>query len=379
MDKKEFVFEEVDLQEKSKIRVGVIDKPFRAEHNQSIQIWLSVLLVLIIIMIIVGGLTRLTDSGLSITEWKPITGVFPPISTEMWELAFSKYKQIPEYRFQNIEMTLQDFKVIYYWEWGHRQLGRVIGLVWLLGFLWFFSRSIFSKSLQNKSLAIGILLIVQGTIGWWMVSSGLSGRVLDVFSYRLGIHLTLAFIILGFIFWNILRLSVQDSHLIHSKRNSDKKLKTFISGILHLTFLQIFLGALVAGTDAGSTYTDWPLMAGEIFPSLAFELSPTWSNFFESQALVQFNHRIIGYLLFVASFVLWIKSRKSGNISLKYSCNLVSTAIIFQMILGITTLLYAAPWYLAILHQFGAIITLLVILNCRFKIMYPFNQSVKAT
>ncbi|MDA1238160.1 MAG: COX15/CtaA family protein [Proteobacteria bacterium] len=379
MDKKEFVFEEVDLQEKKRIRAGVIDKPFRVEHNRSIRTWLVGLLVLIVIMIIVGGLTRLTDSGLSITEWKPITGVLPPISTEMWELAFSKYQKIPEYTFQNIEMTLSDFKVIYYWEWGHRQLGRLIGLVWLLGFIWFFSRNIFSKSLQNKSLAIGILLIVQGTIGWWMVSSGLSGRVLDVFSYRLGIHLTLAFIILGFIYWNILRLAVLDSHLIHSKRNSDKKLKTFISGILHLTFLQIFLGALVAGTDAGSTYTDWPLMAGEIFPSLAFELYPTWSNFFESQALVQFNHRIIGYLLVVASFLLWIKSRKSGNISLKYSCNLVSTAIIFQMILGITTLLYAAPWYLAILHQFGAIVTLLVILHCRFKIMYPFNQSVRTT
>ena len=301
MSEKRAIFQEVSDNEKpiASNSVGIIEKNSNEKIKNTIQLWLKTLFVLIVLIILVGGLTRLTDSGLSITEWKPITGALPPFSAESWAAEFSKYQQIPEYKLQNEGMSLSEFKFIYWWEWGHRQLGRVIGLVWFFGFISLLSFGKIQKPWRLRLLLIGVLIGVQGTVGWWMVSSGLTGTMLDVASYRLATHLGLAFIILGYISWFILLLGRSETFILQARRNAEPKFVFFSTGLLHLTFLQILIGALVAGIDAGRSYTDWPLMAGQFFPPDLFYLDPWWRNFFEDPGLVQFVHRISGYILFI--------------------------------------------------------------------------------
>ena len=281
MSKKRAIFQEFSDNEKPFVSdsVGIIEKSSNDIARSTAQIWLKALFLLIVLIILVGGLTRLTDSGLSITEWKPITGALPPLSAESWASEFGKYKQIPEYKLQNEGMSLNEFKFIYWWEWGHRQLGRIIGLVWFLGFVSLMAFGKVQKSWRFRLLLIGVLIGVQGTVGWWMVSSGLTGTVLDVASYRLATHLGLAFIILGYITWFVLLLGRSESYLLQARRNAEPKFTFLATGLLYLTFLQILFGALVAGIDAGRSYTDWPLMAGQIFPPDLFYLSPWWRNF----------------------------------------------------------------------------------------------------
>lgn len=283
--KKGFVFEEVGPDEKAGsdnlrvIKPGILNRSKNNKLNKMIFFYLILLLTLVFLMILLGGLTRLTDSGLSITEWKPLTGIFPPLNNTSWVNEFLKYSETSEFKLQNINMSLEEFKVIYYWEWAHRQLGRLIGLVWFLGFSLFLVWHKVSSSWRTRFLILGVLIGLQGFLGWWMVSSGLKNMMVDVASYRLAVHLTTAFSIFGLIFWYTLKSSRTDADLIQSQRHSNKKLKSLISGLLYLLYIQIFLGGLVAGIDAGTTYTDWPLMGGEIFPSLAFEFSPIWINF----------------------------------------------------------------------------------------------------
>jgi len=373
MSKKRAIFQEFSDNEKPFVSdsVGIIEKSSNDIARSTAQIWLKALFLLIVLIILVGGLTRLTDSGLSITEWKPITGALPPLSAESWASEFSKYKQIPEYKLQNEGMNLNEFKFIYWWEWGHRQLGRIIGLVWFLGFVSLVAFGKVQKSWRFRLLLIGVLIGVQGTVGWWMVSSGLTGTVLDVASYRLATHLGLAFIILGYITWFVLLLGRSESFLLQARRNAEPKFTFLATGLLYLTFLQILFGALVAGIDAGRSYTDWPLMAGQIFPPDLFYLNPWWRNFFEDPGLVQFVHRVSGYVLFVFCIYSWFSVRKSGNKSLKFGFNLIFAIAFFQMLLGIITVLYAAPWEFAIIHQFGAILLWVSVLRTRFITKYP--------
>ena len=373
MTKKRAIFEEVSgsKQEKTVSAVGLIERNSQENNRGAIQIWLKILFSLVVVMILVGGLTRLTDSGLSITEWRPITGALPPLSSENWLLEFEKYKQIPEYELQNKGMSLSEFKFIYWWEWGHRQLGRVIGLVWLIGFITFFALRKIPNGWTGSLLFVGILGGLQGAVGWWMVSSGLTGTMLDVASYRLATHLGLAFVILGYLTWFILLLGRSEKILLQSRRNMDPKFVSLSTGLLHLTFLQILVGALVAGIDAGTNYVDWPLMAGGFLPPDPFELSPWWRNFFEDDGLVQFMHRMIGYTLFLFCLFAWRGSRSSGNLTLKFSFNLILAIAFFQMVLGIATVMYAAPWEIAIIHQFGAILLWIFVIRARFVTKYP--------
>jgi len=377
MVKKNFVFEEVDAVSNQKEKAGIISRSGKGNNKSVLLLWLYSLLFLVILMIIIGGLTRLTDSGLSITEWKPVSGALLPLTENAWQQEFLKYQEIPEYKIQNLGMSLTEFKVIYYWEWGHRQLGRIIGLVWFLGFSALILSQKITFSWVKRALVIGILIGFQGFLGWWMVLSGLEGTMLDVASYRLGIHLTTAFIILGLIFWYILRLHRAEVNLVQSQRYANSSFIKTATIVLLLLYLQIFLGALVAGIDAGKTYTDWPLMAGEFFPTLAFELKPFWRNFFESEALVQFNHRLSGYILIVVVIYSWFKFRSSGNQKLRIYFNCVLGAVLGQVALGIITVLYAAEWYIAILHQFSAIILVGIVLLAKFETNYPGIQLAK--
>ena len=379
MSFKRSIFEEVGAKfpEAGTSAVGSIDSGQNVGFRGPIRLWLIVLFGLVTCMIAVGGLTRLTDSGLSITEWHPITGAIPPMSMVAWDAEFEKYKQIPEYQLQNLGMSLSEFKVIYWWEWGHRQLGRVIGLVWVLGFFAFILRRAIPVGWTGRLLFVGVLGGIQGAIGWWMVASGLSGEMLDVASYRLAAHLGIAFVILGFLTWFILLLGRTENDLLLQNRARDERLFSISTGLLHLAFLQILLGALVAGIDAGRNYTDWPLMAGEFFPPEPFSATPLWRNFFEDDGLVQFMHRIAGYVLLVFGIWVWRKSKSSGNDKLKFAFNAVMAVMVVQVVLGVITVLYAAPWNLAILHQLGAVLLWVLILRARFLSGYPPQQQVK--
>jgi len=381
--KKGFVFEEISPEEKASsdngqvIKPGILSRSKNNKLNKMIFFYLISLLTLVFLMILLGGLTRLTDSGLSITEWKPLTGVIPPLNVTSWLNEFLKYSETSEFKLQNINMSLEEFKVIYYWEWAHRQLGRLIGLVWFLGFFLFLVWYKISASWRTRFLILGVLIGVQGFLGWWMVSSGLENMMVDVASYRLAVHLTTAFTIFGLIFWYTLKSSRTEADLIQSQRYSNKNLMILISGLLYLLYIQIFLGGLVAGIDAGTSYTDWPLMGGEVFPSLAFEFQPIWINFLESEALVQFNHRIVGYIIAILTFYIWLKSRYLGNKKLRVFYTLTLIAIFLQILLGIITVRYASPWQLAIVHQFGAIVLISIVLKSRFETMFPSFQSVR--
>ena len=328
-------------------------------------------------MIVVGGLTRLTDSGLSITEWKPLTGALPPLSLEMWQLEFDKYKTIPEFKIQNKAMTLSDFKTIYWWEWGHRQLGRIVGVVWLIGFIWLALGKKITHLWIARSLIIGGLGGLQGAIGWWMVSSGLSGRMVDVASYRLAVHLGLAFLILTLITWYLFQSNISDQEKIRSRRERDKSLAPLVNILLGLVFLQIIVGALVAGIDAGRGYTDWPLMNGEFLPSESFDYQPFLINFTENPALVQFNHRVIGYLTVFYTIFVWWRCRSSSFSATVKRANLVFLMIFVQMMMGIATVIYAAPLGWAIVHQFGAILIVLLVQSLRSQVYFPTRQSFK--
>ncbi|WP_299768174.1 heme A synthase [uncultured Tateyamaria sp.] len=380
MAKNRSIFEEVGTTEKQVVETGVIDKG-RGGARGAIRVWLMILFALVVVMIAVGGLTRLTDSGLSITEWRPFTGAIPPLNEADWQAEFALYQQIDEFRIQNQWMTLADFKVIYWWEWGHRQLGRVIGLVWAIGFFWFLIRRQIPTGWTPRLLGLGVLGGLQGAIGWWMVASGVTQGegMVDVASYRLATHLGLAFVILGFISWYTYLLGRSERDLMQARRSKEAKLFSMSTGLMHFAFLQILIGALVAGIDAGRSYTDWPLMGGQVFPASAFVFEPFWRNFFESPGLVQFIHRVTGYLLFAFAVVVWLRGRRSAHENTRFAFNAVFAAMSLQIVLGIATVLYGAPWQVAILHQFLAVVLWALILRARFLSAYPIATSIRGT
>lgn len=379
MSKPRSIFEEVtgdQSREPAKPQPGLIDRA-NGGARRAIRAWLVVLFALVALIIVVGGLTRLTDSGLSITEWKPVTGALPPLNAGTWAAEFEKYQAIPEYQLQNIGMSLSEFKAIYWWEWGHRQLGRVIGLVWAVGFVFFWATKRIPTGWTGRLAGIGVLGGLQGAIGWWMVSSGLSGGRLDVASYRLAVHLGLGFVILGLITWFVLQLSRREADLMQARRSREARLFGMSTGLMHFALLQILLGALVAGIDAGRGFTDWPLMAGQLFPPDAFDLSPWWRNFFEDDGLVQFMHRISGYLLAVFAVVVWRRSRASGNTATRRAFNWMLWMLLVQIGLGIASVMYSSPWHIAIIHQLGAVLFWVLVIHGRFLAQYPASQSVR--
>lgn len=378
---KRSIFEDVSgdqPQERPQAQPGGIDRARRGARG-AIRAWLSVLFALVVAMIVVGGLTRLTDSGLSITEWRPVTGAIPPLSEADWQAEFEKYKQIDQWRIQNQWMQLEDFKVIYWWEWGHRQLGRIIGLIWAVGFLGFAVARQIPVGWAGKLLLPGLLGGLQGGIGWWMVASGVTQGegMTAVASYRLATHLGLAFVILGVISWYMFQLGREERDLMQARRAKESKLFSLSTGLLHFSFLQIILGALVAGIDAGRSYTDWPLMGGQIIPPDPFMIEPLWKNFFENPGLVQFIHRVSGYLLLAFGVVVWLRGRNSAHPRTQFAFNAVFAALLLQMVLGIVTVLYAAPWQIAILHQLMAVCLWVLILRARFLSAYPIATSIK--
>jgi cytochrome c oxidase assembly protein subunit 15 len=349
-----------------------------------VRLWLIALFLLVATMIAVGGMTRLTDSGLSITEWRPVTGAIPPLSEAAWVAEFEKYRQIPQYELVNKGMSLDAFKVIYWWEWGHRQLGRVIGLVWALGFLGFALARQVPPGWSRRLWLLGALGGLQGAIGWWMVSSGLTGEMVAVASYRLAVHLGLAFVILGFLAWYVFLLGRSEAELMTARRGREAKLFGLSTGLMHFAFLQIVLGALVAGIDAGRAFPTWPLMNGQFFPADAFYVPdgqggalPVWHAFFENAGLVQFIHRMSGYLLFAFGVVVWLRGRRSAYQATQSAFHAVMAMLVVQMALGIATVLTVAHVHVAITHQIGAVILWVLILRARHLAQYPVAGSIR--
>ena len=347
--------------------------PDRRRHR--VAMWQFAVAGLVVLMIVIGGLTRLTDSGLSITEWNLVTGVLPPLSPDGWVSEFAKYQKIPEFIEMNYDMGMAEFKRIYWWEWGHRFLGRIIGLAYLIPFALFLVRGAIPAGWVGRLFVPGLLILVQGAVGWWMVSSGLTERV-DVAPYRLAVHLGLAFVILALLAWNGLRLSRPEHESLAARRQRFGGMVGAISGIGALAFLQILAGALVAGHDAGRGYIDWPLMNGAFLPPEATEMTPFWKNIFENPALVQFDHRMIGYLLFAAVIWLWLRSRRTGHARLKRWHDWVLVATVGQMIWGILTVMNGAPLAYAIIHQIGAIILIVLLVRARYEAAYPTEQKI---
>jgi cytochrome c oxidase assembly protein subunit 15 len=300
---------------------------------------------IIAIMIVVGGLTRLTDSGLSITEWQLFSGILPPLNNNDWIMYFNLYKKIPEYELQNYNMTLSEFKIIFWWEWGHRFLGRVIGISFLIPLIYFSFKIKFYKLLNLY--IIFFLICFQGFVGWYMVSSGLVDRV-DVSHFRLSVHLLIAFLILSLIFWNYLKTKVIN--------NNKKRINVFLPLIfLILVFIQIVVGAFVSGMDAGKIYNSWPLMGNTYFPNDndfkdLFKLSA-----FSDPSLVQFMHRNLAYLIMFFYFFIFYKIYKNKIYELYKSINILGIFIILQIILGIYTVIYGAQLYIAAMHQLSSI------------------------
>lgn len=356
--------------------IGMIDARPRGARR-AIRAWLAVLFVLVLAMIVVGGATRLTGSGLSITEWKPVTGAIPPMNAADWQSEFDLYRQIPQYQELNRGMSLSEFQYIYWWEWGHRLLGRVVGLVWALGFVFFWATSRIPTGWTPRLLSLGALGGLQGAIGWWMVSSGLNEGMLRVASYRLATHLGIAFLILGLITWYVLQLSRSEAELMRARRAGEAKLFRMSTGLMHLTFVQILLGALVAGIDAGRTYTGWPTMGGEWIPAAIWDGTLGWRNFFENPALVQFIHRMTGYLLAIFAVVVWLRARRSPHPVTRGAFSVMIAAMAAQIGLGILNVIHASPLHLALTHQFGAVVLFAMILRARHHARYPFETSIR--
>ena len=313
--------------------------------NNQLSIWLILMFFFVSIMIIVGGLTRLTDSGLSITKWQLFTGFLPPLNETDWLVYFNLYKEIPEFKLQNFDMTIQEFKVIFWWEWVHRFLGRLVGISFLVPLIYFSFKLKISK-LINLYL-IFVLICFQGFIGWYMVSSGLVERT-DVSHFRLSLHLFIAFLILSLIFWNYLIINVKKS--FSTKLNSSL---TFI--FLILIFAQIIIGAFVSGMDAGKIYNTWPFMGNTYFPNdnnfdNLFKLSA-----FSDPSLVQFIHRNLAYLICFFYLLIFYEIYKNKIYSLYRSVNFLGLLIILQVILGILTIIFGAEIYIASMHQISSI------------------------
>jgi cytochrome c oxidase assembly protein subunit 15 len=325
-------------------------------RRRIVRIWLLAVAALMVVTLIVGGATRLTESGLSIVEWKPVTGVLPPLDTAGWQAEFDKYKTIPQYRARNPEMTLDQFKTIYWWEWSHRMLARLTGAAYLLPFLAFLWHGWIEPPLRTRLWAIFGLGAALGAVGWWMVVSGLTGRV-SVAPYRLGLHLTLACAIYAAILWTAQQLRRREPQRVPAR------IRATAIVLLVLVLVQIYLGALVAGLRAGLVSDTWPLIDGRLVPDAErlWFFVPLWRNFFENALTVQFDHRMAAYLLLLAALlhVGDVARTVRGGPALAGAL-MLAAAVIVQAVSGILTVIYRVPLALALAHQAMAIAVLTV-------------------
>lgn len=337
--------------------LNITDTAQPNHHARLIGIWLLGICSMVFAMVVLGGFTRLTESGLSMTGWRPVTGWLPPLSVEQWQAHFDAYRNSPEYQKINAGMRLSEYKEIFWLEYLHRLWGRIIGIAFVVPFLFFLIKGWVSRPL---GIRLGFLLVLgalQGVIGWWMVKSGLVDRP-DVSQYRLATHLLMAFLIIGFALW--LALDLLKSVQVATPA-SVRFLSTFVVG---LVFVTVFSGALVAGLNAGMIYNTFPLMQGQIFPPEGFALSPWHANFFEDLATVQFQHRLLAICSVILAFALWVKARQLPQ-NIRTRANMLLGLVFLQVSMGISTLILVVPIGLAAAHQAGAVLLLVAALWLR--------------
>ena len=320
--------------------------------DRSVGLWLFVIAGLIGLMVVIGGLTRLTGSGLSITEWQPVTGVIPPLSDAGWQAEFAKYQGTPQYELINRGLGLAGFKAIYWWEWTHRLLGRILGVVFLIPFLIFLKQRRIDRPIAIRLGIIFLLGAAQGAVGWWMVQSGLTAARVAVSQYRLAAHLGLAMILFGYVFWTALEIGGAR----RTQASTAARFAPFAFALAGLIFVQIILGAFMAGLDAGRAFSSWPSYAGAWIPPGLYDLSPWWINHFENHALVHFQHRSVGYL--VAAMVLWLYAatrRRGADKPARIAGIHAVVLTVLQIALGVFTVVSGVALPLAALHQICAL------------------------
>jgi len=323
------------------------------KDRRAVGYWLLFMTVMVFLMVMVGGATRLTESGLSMVEWRPVTGMLPPLSAEAWQVEFSKYQQSPEYRLRNQGMSLDEFKGIFYWEWGHRLLGRLIGLFFAAPLAWFWFKKRIPHGYKPKLLALLVLGGMQGVLGWYMVMSGLVDEP-AVSHYRLAAHLGLALFIMAALLWTALSL------LNPEPEKNSPKLKAFTHTAMFILALQIIMGAFVAGLKAGLIYNQWPLMGEGFIPPGLLSLDPAWRNLLDNAVTVQFDHRVGAYILSVVTVLIFWHARGAAP-RLKTASFFLLLAIALQMLLGIITLLFEVPVFWGTAHQGGGAVVLMVL------------------
>lgn len=319
-----------------------------SRYSKAVTIWLGFMVILVLTIIAVGGATRLTNSGLSITEWRPISGALPPLSMAEWHSEFEKYKQIPEFLAEHPDMDLDGFKFIYFMEWGHRQLGRLIGLAYLLPLIIFWLQGKLRRRARGRFVAILLLIGLQGAVGWWMVHSGLQDGRVDVAPVRLAAHLGLAFILLGLLVWTFLD---QKQEWPPAAIAPQRRLRMTV--LLFLVFAQVISGALVAGNHAGKAYNTWPAMDGGFVPNGYMQGD---GALIVDIGTVQFNHRILAYLIFILAVFIWATSYKHKAGGEAQRAHWILAVVLVQMVLGIAALLNMAALPIALAHQAGAAI-----------------------
>jgi cytochrome c oxidase assembly protein subunit 15 len=322
------------------------------EDLRAVGRWLALWAAMLALLVLIGGATRLTESGLSITEWKPVSGIVPPLNETAWAAEFARYRQIPQYRQLNPGMTLAEFKTIFLWEYIHRLWARLVGLALALPLLWFGARRRLPRLVWTRLVSLVALLGAQGALGWWMVASGLSERT-SVSQYRLAAHLALALVLYAWTVWTA-------ADFLESRPMgecpSDAAPRTWLAAFVALVFATAVSGAFVAGLRAGKIYNSFPLMAGRLVPAEYGQLAPWWKNLFENPSAVQFNHRLIATTTALAALTLWFAYRRAVDARLSRHLGLVLAAALLQASLGISTLLLSVPVWLGVAHQGGAVL-----------------------
>ncbi len=339
------------------------------QTNKALIYWLVVLIATIFAMIVVGGITRLTDSGLSMVEWRPLLGTLPPMSDAEWQRVFSIYKEYPQYQLVNRGMSMEEFQFIFFWEYGHRLLGRMIGVMFALPFFYFLVRGMVPQNMKFKLWVALFLGGAQGLMGWYMVKSGLVDEPL-VSHYRLAAHLGLALVIFAYLIWLLVDLMQIERKVVSSR------FKAILNVFTILLVLQIIYGAFVAGNRAGFGFNTYPLMNGEFLPDLAMSLVPFWQNLMDNNAMLQFIHRWLGALVLVlAAALVWIANTGEEK-RIKVSMNMLFGAVVAQFLLGVFTLIYVVPISLGSIHQAGACVVVLCLVVLRYRVL---AQPVSAT
>ncbi|MEO1331356.1 MAG: COX15/CtaA family protein [Pseudomonadota bacterium] len=365
------VFEEVGGDKRSQASgpvPGAADAQ-KARNRKRVAFWLLAVAALVVAQILLGGYTRLSESGLSITDWRPVTGVLPPMSDAAWEAELEKYRGTTEYQETNRGMTIEAFKAIYWPEYWHRMLGRLIGLVYLGGLAFFAATKAIPPGWTGRLVALGALGALQGVIGWWMVSSGLVGR-LDVSQHRLALHLSLAFVILGLTLWFALSLLRAEVDMLQARRRRETPLREIALGLLGLLFAQIVLGAYVAGLDGWTVYAEWPTMGGAFYPP-GEPFAP-----FEEPAAAQFVHRLVAYALLLDAAVFWWLARRSSFAKSRLWATLTFGLIAAQAVVGIGLLSHAAQGSTWVVHQLGGVLVFAVAIHMAHQFSFPKEEKI---